>query len=285
MSNIEKTLIEYFTDLKSDDSKIRLAAATILGEWGNDRAVNPLHEALIHKDENLRRESARALKEICNKRSIEPLLERVIKDTSAEVRAEAAYALGFFKKYSPEVDPLILALEDSHYLVRQNAVFALGKIARRKSTIPLMNTLVKDENVNVREMVAWALGEINDKRAVPILVKSLDDSQLIVRKNAAFALGRLQDVSTIDPLKKHLLRENESKECAWALSRLLKKRAAIDVLKDAFKKMRKDGYIEDCIEIYKIINQLDKKIAESFIKDMLVDSHFSNYYEEIKLII
>jgi len=180
---------------------------------------------------------------------------------------------------------LILALEDPHHLVRQNAAFALGKIARRKSTKPLMDLLIKDENVNVREMIAWALGELNDKRAVPVLIKSLEDSRLIVRKNAAFALGRLQDTSAVEPLKKHLLREHESKESAWALSRLLKKRVAVVVLKDAFKKMKKDDYIEDCIEICRIFNQLDKETAESFIKEMLADNRFSNYHEEIKLLV
>ncbi|NHJ87718.1 MAG: HEAT repeat domain-containing protein [Asgard group archaeon] len=285
MSNYEKTLGEYISDLNSADPKIRITAASILGEWGNDRAVNPLLEALVHQDENLRRESARALKEICNRRSIEPLFERVLKDPSPEVRAEAAYALGYFKKYSPDVDSLILALEDSHHLVRQNAAFALGKIGRRKSVKPLMDLLAKDENVNVREMVVWALGELNDKRAVPLLIKSLDDSRLIVRKNAAFALGRLQDTSAIDSIKKHLLQENESKECAWALSRLMKKRVALEILKDAFKKMRKEVHIEDSIEICKIINQLDKKTAESFIKEMLADNRYNAYQDDIKLIV
>ena len=74
MTEHEKTLTEYINELESDDPNVRIEAAVALGDWGNDRAVTPLIEALFHPDENMRRASARALKEISNRRSVETSL-------------------------------------------------------------------------------------------------------------------------------------------------------------------------------------------------------------------
>ncbi|MHA1220924.1 MAG: HEAT repeat domain-containing protein, partial [Candidatus Heimdallarchaeota archaeon] len=214
----------------------------------------------------------------------EPLLRLLQNDPSAEVRAEAAFALGYFKKYNIDIEPLVLALEDKHHLVKQNAAFALGKIARRKSVKPLIVALESNENANVREMVAWALGEIRDKRATHSLIQALTDSRLSVRKNAAYALGRLQDISAIEPLRKRLLFEGESKEVAWALSCLMKKRPTIALLKDAFRKTRRADLLVDSIEICRVLFEIDKKSAKALIKDMLSDNRYSLYVDELKSI-
>ena len=121
----DKTLTEYFEDLKAEDPDTRIEAAIALGEWGNDRAVSPLLEALKHEDEDLRREAARALKEIGNKRAFNPLLKQLAKDSCVEVRAEIAFDLGYLK-VDAALDTLIKTLEDEHHLVRQNAAYALG---------------------------------------------------------------------------------------------------------------------------------------------------------------
>jgi len=64
MSEHEKTLTEYIHELESEDANVRIEAAVALGDWGNDRAVTPHIEALLHPAENLRRTAARAVKEI-----------------------------------------------------------------------------------------------------------------------------------------------------------------------------------------------------------------------------
>ncbi len=282
MSEHEKTLTEYINDLQSENASVRIKAAVALGDWGNDRAVTPLIETLFHPDENLRRESARALKEISNRRSVEPLISVLLDDTSAEVRAEAAFALGYFTKFSFEIDGLLEALKDEHYLVRQNVAFALGRIKRRKAVKNLIDVLQIDKNYHVREMSAWALGEINDKRATEVLVSALSDDHIAVRKNAAYALGRLGDSTASEALKLQVVKKGESKDASWALSKILKKKDAISALKDAYKKMRKENLIDDCIEICRTLFNLDSRIAEKYLKEMSEDETLSQYHSKIK---
>ncbi len=280
-----KTLTEYIRDLHSDETKVQIQAAIALGEWDNDRAVTPLIKALSAKNDDFRRETARALKEIGNKRAIKPLLDVIYNDPSPEVRAEAAYALGYFALSSKQVDVLIDSLNDEHYLVRQNIVFALGKIKRRKSVLPLLKLLVSEENYNVRELIAWSLGELKDKRAIQPLIIALSDTHIAVRKNAAFALGRLADSSATTALKNNLLRDGEAKENAWALSKILKKRSVVKLLKQSFKKKKKEKVYEDCVEICRVLFEIERKSAEKLIKEMLNEIDFAHYHDEIKAII
>ncbi|NHJ47788.1 MAG: HEAT repeat domain-containing protein [Asgard group archaeon] len=282
MPDYEKSLTEYIKDLKSDDSKIRIKAAIILGEWGNDRAVTPLIAALSHPDENLRRESVHALKEICNRRSIEPLLDLLKTEPTAEVKSEIAYALGFFSKYTVEIDNLIDALSDEHPLVRQNAAFALGKIRRRKSVKKLISLLEKDTSIKVQEMVIWALGEIKDKRAVPVLLKAMKDDQISIRKNAAYALGLFKEKTAINLLKAQLTRPGEAKEAAWALNRILSDKETKSVLRKAFQKMFRDKQGEDCVEICRVLINKDKETTQRYINDMLDDMDFAPFHRDLK---
>jgi len=282
MTHFEKSLSEYIQDLQAEDPKTRIEAARILGEWGNDRAVTPLLNALSSKDENLRRAIAGALKEIKNRRSITPLLKLVAKDPSPEVRAEAAYALAYLTKFNFDITPLFDALADSHFLVRQNVAFALGKSRRRKAVKPLIAALENDDNYNVREMAAWALGEIRDKRAIEPLQLALNDSHIAVRKNAAYALGCLQASSATPLLKKALLKQGEAKDAAWALSKILNKKAASSTLKDAFRKLKKENYIEDCIAVCRVLFEVDQKTAENLKRALLKDSTFSAYWSELE---
>lgn len=281
----EKTLTEYIRELSSDEAKVQIQAAIALGEWGNDRAVSPLIKALSSKNDDFRREAARALKEIGNKRAITPLVNVVHNDPSPEVRAEAAYDLGYFVLSSKESDVLIESLNDEHYLVRQNIAFALGKIERKKSVMPLVKLLENEENYNVRELITWALGKLKDKRAIQPLILALNDKHIAVRRNAAYALGRLGDPSALNALKNSLLREGEAKEIAWALSKILKKRPAVKILKDSYKKKRKNRSFDDCVEICKVLFELDRTSAEELIKEMLNERDFVLYHEEIKAII
>ena len=285
LSDHDKTLTQYIDELKSDDQKIRIKAAIALGEWGNDRAVTPLIHSLIHENDDFRREAARALKEIGNRRAVEPLIELLLNDNSPEIRAEVAYCLGYFKDAKEEVDALISSLEDEHYLVRQNVAFALGKIKRRKATSPLIDVLKKDENYNVREIAAWALGELNDKRATPQLIIALNDQKVEVRRNAAYSLGRLEDQSAIEPLMNQLLRVGETKEPAWAITKILKKRQAVKILKDTFKRKKKDKLIEDCIDICRVLIDVDRNSANNMISELLNEQEFSQYHSELKSII
>jgi len=285
LNSHEKTFTEYIEDLSSSDSRVRKDAALALGEWGNDRAVTPLIEALFHEDDNFRREVARALKEIGNKRAIEPLVDILLDDTYPEVRAEAAYDLGYIEGAKSHADALIQALKDDHYLVRQNAAFALGKLQSKKSVRQLLTILQDEENYNVRGNAAWALGEIKDKRAIDGLIAATNDKHITVRKKAAYALGRLKALSALSILQKQLYLNDEAKEAAWAISKIAKKPKAVSILKEACKRIKKDKTPEDSVEICRILISLDEKLGRQFIEEFLEEEAFKLYHAELKTLL
>ncbi|MGD8780437.1 MAG: M56 family metallopeptidase [Ignavibacteria bacterium] len=62
---------------------------------------------------------------------------------------------------------------------------------------------------SVQEKAAWALGDLEDKRAVDQLIKTLDDDDPMVRAMAAWALGEIKEQSSLDALIEHLLDKND----------------------------------------------------------------------------
>lgn len=68
---------------------------------------------------------------------------------------------------------------------------------------------LNDPDPNVREEIIDALTGINDKRAVPYIIKCLEDPNLHVRWKAAFQLGRFSDNSAKDSLIKILVNDEE----------------------------------------------------------------------------
>ena len=81
-------------------------------------------------------------------------------------------------------------LKDSAADVRQQAAFALGQI-RDRAAVEALVIALKDSVSDVREQVAFALGQIRDPRAIDGLTAALKDSSADVRQQAAFALGQL----------------------------------------------------------------------------------------------
>ena len=72
---------------------VRLHAAEALGKIGDERAVEPLIEALNDEDASVRRGAAVALGRLGAERAVEPLIE-ALNDEEGHVRRGAAVALG-----------------------------------------------------------------------------------------------------------------------------------------------------------------------------------------------
>jgi len=147
----------------------------------------------------------------------------MLKDNNADVREDAAFALGELAD-KRSVGPLIAALKDSEWSVRRSVVKALGRLgdqpspelspsrsasaeqgrrACRRAVGPLSDIL-EDSNGEVRRYAAWALGIIGDKRAVKHLIRALKDENEHVRANAAWGLGKIGAKCAIKPLKEAL---------------------------------------------------------------------------------
>ena len=64
--------------------------------------------------------------------------------------------------------PLISSLKDENADVREQAAFALGQI-RDRGAVEALVIAIKDPIADVREQVAFALGQLRDPRAIDAL--------------------------------------------------------------------------------------------------------------------
>jgi hypothetical protein len=148
-----------------------------------ESAVEALIEALKDENDKVRMQAATALGEIRSPHAIGPLIA-ALKDKNSDVRKMAASALG--KIGNPAVQPLIAVLQKhENPNVREMAAGALGMIKDPRSVRPLMGAL-KDDNSDVRSEAAAALGKIKGlcaveplKRLGSIVVKSTPHGALV----------------------------------------------------------------------------------------------------------
>ncbi|MCF8051858.1 MAG: protein kinase [Desulfobacterales bacterium] len=161
-------------------------AAEALGEIGDDRAVEPLIEALKERGyTSLQFKAAKALGKIGDARAVEPLVE-ALKDDYAGVRKQAAASLGEIGD-ARSVEPLIDALKDG-WTVRPAAA-ALGKIGDTRAVEPLIEIFNGDGNARLG--AADALKAIGDPRAVEPFIKALQDEDAAIKYRARFGLRKI----------------------------------------------------------------------------------------------
>ena len=113
--------------LKAEDGEVRREAAVVLGQIGDERAVEPLIVALTGEDPWLRKEAAVALGKIGDERAVEPLIVALTGDDQSWVREAAAEALGNIGD-ERAVEPLKAVFRNGDWVVQASAVIALKKI-------------------------------------------------------------------------------------------------------------------------------------------------------------
>jgi len=230
--------------LQEQNNEARRAAAHVLGQIGDARAVEPLLALLVDKDPKVRQAAVEALGQIADPRAVETL-ETALQDRDGSIRLAAIKALGKIGG-SRAVEVLIDALrgrfvhrllleelakmksEDAqqiaallrswdensapvHLRLRQTL-----KEASHPFVVHLLTTILtegKDERASAVE----ALGRIGDPRAVGPLIVALKDEDESVRKAAAEALGHIRDSRAIEPLIAALKDSNMRKAAVEAL--------------------------------------------------------------------
>ena len=135
--------------------------------------------------------------------AVEPLVA-ALKDSEAEVRAQAATALGWIADPRAAA-PLARCLKDSEAHCRLAAVEALGMLRTPAALKPLARALA-DPSLQVRLGAAGALGEMGDPIAIDLLLAVLSDAEehLEVRAATARALGALHQPKALSPLQELL---------------------------------------------------------------------------------
>jgi len=81
---------------------------------------------------------------------------------------------------------------------RYFAVHVLGELEDRRA-VPILVSLLRDEEINCS--VAWALGEIGDERAIGPLIEALRDKSSNMRFGAISALEKLGAVAALPHLQ------------------------------------------------------------------------------------
>jgi len=89
---------------------------------------------------------------------------------------------------------------------RYFAVHVLGELEDRRA-VPILVSLLRDEEINYS--VAWALGEIGDERAIGPLIEALRDKSSDMRFGAISALEKLGAVAALPHL--HALLNDQEK--------------------------------------------------------------------------
>jgi HEAT repeat protein/beta-lactamase regulating signal transducer with metallopeptidase domain len=219
--------------LKDADAEVRATSADALGNLGDSRAVGPLSallkdanadvrhqalsaldnldvpvptatlvEAMGDKDADVRQAAISLASEQMSDEHKDPALfsplAGLLKDPSADVRQQAANALGELGD-ARAADPLTATLRDQNGDVRQAAAEALGEL-HLTTAPPALVDAAKDPNPDVRHQVAHTLGEIGDAKAVPILKNLLGDSNDDVRQAAVESLSEIRDSAALDAL-------------------------------------------------------------------------------------
>jgi len=100
-----------------------------------------------------------------------------------------------------KVKRLIKELQDEDADVRSNAAYALGQI-RSEDAVPALIQALQDSDAEVRYNATWALGNIGEG-AVPALIQALQGPDEGVRWNAAEALGKIGTPEALEAVKKY----------------------------------------------------------------------------------
>ena len=166
-------------------------AADLLGEMSAEAALVPLAELLKHDDDRVRRAAITALAKLNSPKAAEAL-RAALRDTSAQVRMQAAAGMGAQKGTRTAVT-LAKALDTEQDTDVQLAIIAaLGRLATTDSVQRLIKmaepgALFKKKPVALRVAAVQALGEARTPSAQNALQHLLDDKDKEV-KQAVFRL-------------------------------------------------------------------------------------------------
>ncbi len=137
------------------DGQLWCDASEVLGNMGND-AVEPLIQALKHKNSETRVGAALALGNIGDKQAVEALLE-ILKNNDHDVLGPAMDALQKIGK--PAIDPLLRGLRSKDNSLRFYSARVLKEMADESTVGPLIAAL-ETKNEMTRQIVASALMKI-----------------------------------------------------------------------------------------------------------------------------
>ncbi len=192
---------------RDGSAKIREAAARALASC-TANAVPTLTAALSDPVASVRKQAIRSLGWLEASDAVAALTAVLEKDGNLDMRAEAAMALGEIGS-DDALPPLIAAARNASPVIRKHAALGLGRM-RHPQAPSYLAAMLKDADTEVREEAASALdsitgiGEVRDPEIFVPLCEALEDSSVEVREEVISTLGNLEDKRAMPLLLKAL---------------------------------------------------------------------------------
>ncbi len=248
----DKTAVPALLDIlnNNDDPELLLATCDALGRLGDPHAVDHLiqflvvpesreHQSLVLKvidtvrrlqspkavpalfdllqspETNIRLKTVEAIGQCKDKAAAEPLESFLAKDSSDEVRAAVAKAIGEIG--DPESLPaLVEALQDT-FNVRLRSIIAMGAI-KNPNAIPSLMPLLKDQSPEIRYHACQTLAELDHKKALHHIEPLAADEVPMVSRGALKAMQKLGDTRPEKQILAAAKKRNKSKKAAVTTS-------------------------------------------------------------------
>jgi HEAT repeat protein len=182
--------------LSHEDTTIRVQAAQMLAELGDERALEPLIAALNTPDTPLRFHLVISLGKLGDRRAVEPLLT-LLTDETPSVRHHALLALGALG--DKRIVPVLLDALQRDASLLHGTVIALGELGDPRG-VEVALAALSDANESIRFGAARSLGAMGDPQAAAPLIAALADPSQSVREAAVRSLAALGDHQAIPPL-------------------------------------------------------------------------------------
>lgn len=231
-------------NLTHANPEMRYEAARKLGDHGDERAVQPLIEALPDDNSKVQYAAFSALIKIGASEAAKPIIDSLLDSPESRVWDLLKLNIGMrlrnglldmVSRGDEEIAARLTDAVQSGSFDEQQCAFLirlLGRAADERQVEPLIDTLIKDTQV-LQGAAAEALGWIGDSRAVAPLLLFLSEGEPsdVLRELAAEALGRIGDPRAVEPLIATLEDSNEwvRRAAAEALG-LLGDRSAVEPL-------------------------------------------------------
>ena len=164
----ERSKPALMTALESDDALVAAEAAIALGRLFDPRARDALRRLVHVEDADLRTRAAVSLARLRDPEAVPGLLDTLRLTTDTYEREESVRWLG--RLQNPiALEPLIELLTEFRF--RLLSIIALGHLGDQRAYSYLVDILDWETRSNVRDGVARSLGQLEDARALPLLLQ------------------------------------------------------------------------------------------------------------------
>ncbi|MEM1060072.1 MAG: HEAT repeat domain-containing protein [Verrucomicrobiota bacterium] len=205
----------------AEDSELRRAVISALGDLRDPAATNLLIRALQDAHWAVRADAAQALGKLRDPKAVIPLFEAMSDEDQSVVLSCGNALLSISKEETAPVDLYAKYVESPRKETRKIALIGLALQQDPRGTAGLIE-LAQSDNARDQYQAVRALGRSGDAAAIPVVRKALKSTEPAIRLQAVESLGQLRDTASVPALKKIVTSKQEPYE--------LKRQAAVSLL-------------------------------------------------------